>query len=210
MSESIVQIDQYLDLMFAYGTLWVYLLILAACFVENLFPPFPGDSFIVAAGGLVATTRLHWLPTVLVVVCGGMASVMIIYLLGRRYGRDFFIRKNYRYFSAADIIKVENYFSKWGPLILISSRFVVGCRVILSLVAGVSSYPAARMFAYTAISYCLFCGVLMYIGYMLMENMDTVAYYFKTYRTILWPALAVLLVVYVFRRFQKFRGGQKA
>ena len=106
MSESFALINGYLDYVFTYGTFWVYLAIFVACFVENIFPPFPGDSFIVAAGGLVAVSRLDPAPAMLAVVGGGMCSVMLLYSFGRLYGREYFIRRNFRYLSAADILKV--------------------------------------------------------------------------------------------------------
>ena len=100
MSENPIQISEYLDYLFAYGAFWVYLIIFAACFIENIFPPFPGDSFIVAAGGLVALGRLDLVGTFLTIVTGGVASVMVLYALGKRYGREYFIRRNFKYFSS--------------------------------------------------------------------------------------------------------------
>ena len=88
MSEHPEQINQLLDLIFAYGSVWVYLAIFTACFVENVFTPFPGDSFIVAAGGLVALGRLDLVLTIIIIVVGGIASVMLLYTMGRRFGRS--------------------------------------------------------------------------------------------------------------------------
>ncbi len=209
MSESIEQINAYLDYLFAYGSVWVYLVIFAACFIENLFPPFPGDSFIVAAGALVAVARLHPLLAMATVMSGGLLSVMIVYAIGRRYGRDFFIRRNYRYFSAADIARVEGYFDRWGALILIFSRFVFGLRTVLSLVAGIGRYSAGRMFVYSALSYVLFAGLLMYLAHVLIENLDMIGQYYQTYSRIVWPVIVVLLAVYVWHRFRSSKGDKR-
>ncbi len=199
MSENPIQISEYLDYLFAYGTFWVYLIIFAACFIENIFPPFPGDSFIVAAGGLVALGRLDLVVTFFTVVAGGVASVMVLYMLGKRYGREYFIRKDFKYFSAEDIVRMERQFARYGTLIIIFSRFVVGLRAALAIVAGIGRYQAARMLVFTVISYFLFAGLLIYIAIKLVENLDTVTYYFKTYNTIVWPVVIALvgwLVIY--------------
>ena len=207
MSEILEQINYYLDYLFAYGPWLVYVVILAACFIENLFPPFPGDSFIVAAGGLIAVGRLDPIWSMLAVLSGGLASVMILYLIGRRFGRDYFIRKNFRFFSAADIEAVEARFARQGGLLLIASRFVVGMRVALALAAGIGAYPAFKMLLHTLMSYLMFAGLLMYLGFALVENLDRIEYYFKTYNYIGWPIVVALTALYLFRRIQRTRKG---
>ena len=103
MGENPQQITQFLDGIFQYGAIWVYLVIFAACFIENMFPPFPGDSFIAAAGGLVALERLDFALTMIIILAGGISSVMVLYFLGSNYGRKYFEKKNFKYFSVKDI-----------------------------------------------------------------------------------------------------------
>src|SRR3990172_13041023 len=107
MGENPQQITLFLDGIFRYGAIWVYLVIFAACFIENVFPPFPGDSFIAAAGGLVALERLDFALTMIIVLAGGVSSVMVLYFFGSNYGRKYFERKNFKYFSVKDIELME-------------------------------------------------------------------------------------------------------
>ncbi len=83
MSDSYSHISELLDYLFAYGPILVYLVIFTACFIENLFPPFPGDTFILAAGALVGLERLTLIPAMIAVLSGGISSVMILYYLGK-------------------------------------------------------------------------------------------------------------------------------
>jgi membrane protein DedA with SNARE-associated domain len=209
MSEHPEQINQLLDYIFAYGSVWVYLAIFTACFVENVFPPFPGDSFIVAAGGLVALGRLDFTLTLLLIITGGMASVMFIYYLGRRFGRSYFIRKDFKYFSASDIEQMEERFRKWGAVVLVASRFIVGMRVVLAVVAGIGRYPAGRMILFSTLSYLLFAGLLFLAAHKLVENLSAVEYYFTAYNHVAWPlliGLVALLVVHKVRARRKDNG----
>jgi membrane protein DedA with SNARE-associated domain len=205
MSESVAIVNNYLDALFAYGAFWVYLAIFLACFLENLAPPFPGDSFIVAAGGLVAVTRLEAFQAVLTVVLGGMSSVMLLYLLGRRYGRGYFLRKDFRYFSSKDILAMETRFEKRGGFLLVISRFVVGLRAVLALAAGLGKYPAGKMLLYSTISYLLFGGLLMYMGFKLIENVGAITDYVRAYNTIVWPIVIMMVALYVGHRFWQLR-----
>ncbi len=209
MSEHPEQINQLLDYIFAYRPVWVYLVIFAACFVENVFPPFPGDSFIVAAGGLVALGRLDLVLTIMTIVVGGMASVMLLYTMGRRFGRSYFIRKDFRYFSVSDVERMEERFRKWGALVLVASRFIVGMRVVLAVVAGISRYPAGRMVLFSTLSYLLFSGLLFLAAHKLVENLSAVEYYFTAYNQIAWPlliGLVALLIVHKVRTRRKDNG----
>ncbi|HVP06859.1 MAG TPA: DedA family protein [Candidatus Acidoferrum sp.] len=201
MADQPSQLNQYLDLLFTYGPVWAYVILFAACFIENIFPPFPGDSFIVAAGGLVALDRLSLITSMLVIIAGGMTSVMVLYFVGKNYGRDFFLRKNYKYFSVDDIGKMEAKLGKWGALILICSRFVVGVRAALALAAGVGRYPTVGMVIYSTISYLIFTSLLMYASINLVEHIETIEYYFTTYDRIVYPILIVLVILWLVRKY---------
>ncbi|MBD3258348.1 hypothetical protein GF377_07930 [candidate division GN15 bacterium] len=210
MTEYLTQINVYLDQIFAYGPFWVYAVIFVACFMENIVPPIPGDSFIVVAGALIAADRLDVWQAMLAVNAGGMLSIMLYYALGRRFGRDFFLRKNFKFFSAEDILATERRFERWGGLLLVLSRFVVGFRVILAIAAGIGKYPAAKMFVYTLISYILFSGLLVYLGYKLVEHFDVIGYYFRTYNYIAWPLVFAIVAVFVYRRVKRIRERSRA
>ncbi len=206
MTESLTKINEYLDLLFSVGPIAVYLVVLAACFIENIFPPFPGDTFIVASGGLAAVGRLDIFVSMIVVVAGGLSSVMLIYTFGRKRGRDFFVRKNYKYLSCDDINKMEHSFAKHGAWILIGSRFVVGARSALALVAGIGNYPSKKMLLFSFVSYILFSSLLMYIGFKLVENFEQIAYYFTTYNMIAWPLVIAGILFWVVRKVRENRG----
>ncbi|UCE23267.1 MAG: DedA family protein [Candidatus Zixiibacteriota bacterium] len=209
MGEDPAKINQLLDFIFSYGPFWVYLVLFVACFVENVFPPFPGDSFIAGAGALVAVARLDLALSLSIVIFGGLASVMLVFAFGKRYGRDFFVRKDYRYFSAADIMKVEKQFNRWGALILVFSRFVVGFRTVLALVAGMSRYDPVKMLVFSTVSYLLFAGLIMYLAMLLVENLELLHTYFKTYNMIAWPILIILLALYIIRKFKSLKKGTR-
>lgn len=205
MIEPTAQLNELLDSIFQYGTVWVYALIFAACLLENLFPPFPGDMFILAAGGLVAVDRLLPVPTLLVIVGGGMTSVMLLYVVGRRYGREYVLRKNFRYFSAADLNRMEQRLAHWGWLLLLFSRFVPGVRSVIALAAGVGRYPQFKMVALSAVSYVAFSGLLLFLATRLVNNLDAVVHYFELYNKIIWPIIVVGVLVYVIFKYRRAR-----
>lgn len=205
MSESLANLNEYLDHLFAYGPAWVYAAIFAACFIENILPPFPGDTFILAAGGLVALHRLDLTVTVAVVLTGGMSSVMLLYYIGRHYGREFVIRKNYRWFTVDDVNRMEHRLENYGGLILISSRFILGLRSALAIAAGIAHYYPVRMFLYSLLSYIIFTGLLVTLAIKLVENFSLIEQYVRTYNIIVWPVVGLMIGLFIWRRIKRYK-----
>ena len=203
MFENFDAINSWLDLLFSYGVIWVYLTIFLACFIENIFPPFPGDTFIIAGGALVAIGRLDIIFASISVILGGVFSVMLIYYFGKNKGYNFFKKKNYKLYTEEDIIKSEIYFKKYGALILIFSRFVVGFRSAIALAAGVGQYQVLKMFIYTIISYVLFTSVLFYSSITFIENYDVLAKLIKTYNWIVIPLLIIVVLLFILNKLKK-------
>lgn len=207
MTDSPAQFNELLDWVFLYGSFWVYAVLFAVCFVENIFPPFPGDMFILAAGGLVAVNRLTPVPTLIVIIGGGMTSVMALYYLGRRYGRDYIARKNFRYFNAVDIALMEKRLAKWGWLVLLFSRFIAGVRSVIALSAGIARYPQAKMMILSTVSYFIFSSLLLIVSTKLVANLDGVVKFMGLYNKIIWPILILIVVGYVILKYRKMRNG---
>ncbi len=198
-------INEFIDGFFSYGTFAVYLLIFLACFIENIFPPFHGDTFILAAGSLIALGKLGIVESMLAVNLGGMSSIIALYLWGKSSGREFFKRKNYKFFTIEDIYKVEKLFQKRGVLILLFSRFVVGVRTIIVVVAGIGKMPFGKMVVFSLISYLMFSSLLMYLSYTLVENANLIASYFKNYNFILIPLILILILLFIYKKYKSIR-----
>jgi len=209
MGENPQQITQFLDGIFRYGAIWVYLILFAACFIENVFPPFPGDSFIAAAGGLVALERLDFALTVIIILTGGISSVMVIYYFGANYGRRYIEKKNFRYFSVKDIELMEVKLKKWGAFILVFSRFLVGIRAGVAVAAGIGRYPAILMLFYSTVSYFLFTVLVMFLAIGAVANLEVIKTYFMKYNLIIWPIIIVVIAGYFLRKFLFFRKESK-
>lgn len=205
MGENVQQVSEWLDWIFTYGSAWVYAALFVVCFIENVFPPFPGDSFIVASGILISLGRLDLLASCVFIAAGGLASVMLMYYMGRRFGREFFMRKNFKYFPADDIVRFENGLNKWGAFLIIFSRFVVGFRSAIAVGAGMGRYAPLSMFIYSLVSYILFGGLLLYLGYALAENFDRMAHLWRTYNLAAWVVVLILVTSLVTWRVLKAR-----
>jgi membrane protein DedA with SNARE-associated domain len=211
MEQTFQWINSFLEQLFAYGPVYIYLALLTASFIENVFPPFPGDFFTLAGGALAAAGWLNIFTVFLIVYAGGIGSTMVVYYLGRRFGRNYFIKKDFRYFSAADINNMETWFNRRGALLLFFSRFIIGARAALAIVGGMSRYEPGKFFLFSSLSFWLFNSLLLFSSYLFVVNFDTIATWFRTYERIAWPVIIAAVVILAVMKIRKvLKNGRKA
>ena len=209
MEQSLNLINDFLQRLFAYGPVWIYLALLTASFIENVFPPFPGDFFTITGGALAAAGWLNIFLVFAVVYLGGIASTMLVYYFGSSLGRNFFIKKNFKIFSARDIMRLEEWFLRKGPILLIFSRFIVGARAAIALVCGISRYSGWKTFSFSSISFWLFNAILLFSSYIFVVNFDTIAHYFHLYEKIAWPIIIIVIIIFIVIKIKKTGGNGK-
>ncbi len=209
MEQSLELINQFLDRLFAYGPFWIYLTLFLALFIENIFPPFPGDFFTLAGGALAAAGRLNIFLVFLLVYLGGILSILLLYQLGYSYGRDFFIRKNFRYFNTADIDRLEIWFRKRGAWLLILNRFIVGARAVIAVVSGIGRYDRTKMILFISLSFFIFNGILLFGSYIFVVNFDTITEYYRVYEKTVWPIIFALLITFILFKIIRTKKNEK-
>jgi membrane protein DedA with SNARE-associated domain len=197
MEQSLQLINEVLDRIFAYGPFWIYVALFLAAFVENIFPPFPGDLVTLSAGAIAASGRLNVWITYAVINLGGILSVVLLYYLGKNLGRDYFIRKNFKLISRDDIYRLEKWFKRRGDLLLIFNRFIVGVRAAIAVISGLSNYNAFRTTSLMTISFLLFNVLVLFSGYLFVSNFETIARYFHMYEYLTWPIIIITVILFV-------------
>ena len=73
---------------------FIYLALGLSAFVENLFPPIPGDTMIAFGAFLVGTGRLAFFGVYLSTTLGSLLGFMVLFWLGSYLGRKFFIERD--------------------------------------------------------------------------------------------------------------------
>lgn len=176
---------------------YIYLFLFGIAFLENIFPPIPGDTFTIVGGYLAATGKLALIPTVAVILLGTVSSIMVVYFIGYHGGHEYLARKNFRLFSTADLARVDRWFSRHGAGTLLVSRFIVGGRVAIALGAGISKYPPGRMLLFSTVSSIVFHGLLVGSAYILHASVDSLVNGFNWYNKILLAALIAVVILWL-------------
>lgn len=152
----------------------VYLILAVSAFVENIFPPIPGDTITAFGAFLVGAKRLHFLGVYISTVIGSLSGFMFLFWIGILLGRKFFIEKDRWVFKARDIIRAEAWFQKYGYYLILLNRFFPGIRSVISLSGGISGMRTSKVALLAFFSSCAWNLIWIYLGYTLGNNWEAV------------------------------------
>ncbi len=184
----------------------IYLLLAVSAAIENLFPPFPGDTIIAFGAYLAGRGVLGTLPVYLWTVAGNLSSHLLIYYLGRSQGRDF-IKKHPRMFHPELIPRMVLLYRRWGMGVIFASRFMVGMRSIVPLFAGISRFRLRRFLFPITVSVLVHHALLVYLGHAVGRNWEEIKQLLRDVNLGLGLAglVLMLVVVFWFRRLNRRR-----
>lgn len=153
--------DQILEFIRLQNEFVIYGILLMSAFVENLFPPFPGDMVTLAGAFVAGEGNIGYAGVLVSTTSGGLLGMLVLYYFGRLKGRRFFEKRNSRYFGKTALERVEALFRRYGGLILIVSRFLAGVRSVVAIAAGIGDVRPSRMVGLSLISFLLWNGILL-------------------------------------------------
>ena len=170
----VTYLDKLLDFISSLPDSLVYISLGLSAFVENIFPPIPGDTVTAFGAFLVGAKRLHFLGVYISTTVGSLAGFMFLFWVGGVLGRRFFIERDYWFFKAKDIKRAEEWFRRFGYLLVLLNRFFPGIRSVISIAGGISGLRVLRVALLALISCSVWNLIWIAFGYMLGSNWETV------------------------------------
>lgn len=184
----------------------LYLLIFISAFIENVFPPVPGDTITAFGAFLVGTGRLDYALVYLSTTLGSVLGFVCLVLVGRCLGREFFIGRDYRYLPARRIMKAEFWFRRYGYLVVLANRFLPGVRSVISLASGIARLSLWKVSLCAIASASAWNLIWIHTGYLLGDNWelvkDRMGTILRNYNTVVIALMATALAVYIFIRLR--------
>ena len=206
-------LDRFFNLFDTLPNAVLYLLLGVSAFVENIFPPIPGDTITAFGAFLVGTQRLDFMGVYLSTTLGSLTGFMSLFWIGNLLGRKFFIERDYRLFSAQDIIQAELWFRKYGYFLILLNRFFPGIRSIISVAGGISKLGAFRVALLALVSAAAWNLIWISIGYSLGNNWETVKEKMGTilfeYNLSFLALAALVILIFLLRMIRKRQQAKK-
>jgi membrane protein DedA with SNARE-associated domain len=192
--------ERLLNILNALPDFLIYFSLALSAYVENLFPPIPGDTITAFGAFLVGTGRLDFLGVYLSTTFGSLLGFLSLFWIGDYLGKRFFIEKDYRFFKAKDILKAEAWFSRYGYFLIAMNRFFPGVRSAVSLAAGISRLKAVWVTPLALLSCAAWNLIWLLLGNTLGTHWDSVESKFsvimKRYNVTIAILLALILLLW--------------
>lgn len=175
-----------------------YLLVFLAVFLDNAGLPLPGELVLLAFGFLARTGHLDVGWGLIVASIGAMAGDNMSYWLGRLGGVR--ILRTYCRMTLGSGQCVERavaFYHRFGPLTVISGRFVIGLRAFVVPLAGSARIPYGQFLLFDAIGALLWSTIFIVTGYALGNQAELFSQWFRGSEILLGLAVGIAFVAYL-------------
>lgn len=161
---------------------------------ESMVLPIPSEAVLPFAGFLASDGRMSLLVAFLVSLAGTLAGSLLSYWMGA-YGVRPLLEKygKYVFVTPHHVATTHAFFERrGGGVTVFLARFVPVVRHLISIPAGSARMPLGRFTLATALGGGAWDFFLLYVGYVLGKNWETVTVLVEEWK---WVILGVALVV---------------
>ncbi len=198
-----MDLTEILDTVRAWPPWITYCALFFGAYIEYVLPPFPGDTLVVAGALLVAAFGWDLWPVLALVTGGAVLGALTDFWIGRwlfRSGRLARLRPRWR--NAID--RIARQFARRGAWYLAVNRFVPGIRAFFFVAAGIAGLRVGAVVFWATLSAVAWNALLLYVGYLLGDNLAEIESLLGTYTAAVWVLIALVLL---FASWRLFRAG---
>jgi membrane protein DedA with SNARE-associated domain len=187
-----------------------YPVLLSILVLASLGVPIPEDVPLIVSGVLLRTHPgiASWPGMLLVALVGVMIGDLVLYTLGRRWGRDVASHRSVSWLiTPKRFAWATGEFHRYGMWFCFFGRFMMGVRAAMCLTAGATHFPYWRFFLADFTAALLSVPLLTYLGYWFAGMIPTLQEYLTAAQAVLWGggALAILVLMLLYRRRRRRR-----
>ena len=173
--------ERFLEWLAGLQPLTIYGITGLSTFVENVFPPTPSDVIAALGGFLTKRTAVDGVTVFLVAWLANLAGAVAVYLLARRYGRDFLATPlGQRLLPADAIIAMEREYLRFGVAGIFISRFLPGFRSFVAPFVGLVNLPPLRALIPMAAASAIWYAAIVWLGARLGQEWETITRFLGT------------------------------
>jgi membrane-associated protein len=142
---------------------------------------FPGDSLLFIAGlaasgsaaALLGGVQLSQVALFIGAPIAAITGSQVGHLIGAKYGRKLFDRREGRFFTQARVASTEKWLLKYGVgKAIILARFVPFIRTLINPMCGVVGIPARKFFFWNVIGAIIWTDGVIALGYVLGNKLE--------------------------------------
>ncbi len=195
--------EHFINQLSELNPVWIYVTVTAIAYIENVFPPFPSDMVVVAAGYFVGLGSANFFLALMLTTIGSTLGFMTMYKIGDWFGDRILETGKIKFIPTQGVTKVELWFQKYGYWIIVSNRFLAGTRAVVSFFAGLSELSYPKTIVLSFLSALVWNAILLYAGKILGSNWRDIAFYLESYSKVITTILVLIVLVIIARYLYK-------
>lgn len=188
-----------------------YLFIFISAVLQVIFPPYPGDVVITAAGYLSSLNTildLKHINLVLIaffVFMGTFISSLMVFYLGYTKGSMVFNSKYIlKYFPLHKYDIIKKLVDKYGIFSIIISKFIPGIYTLVVLLIGSFRYNKTKSYIAIILTSIIHNSFLLYLGTKIGNNSRLIKQIlFKYYISILLIIISIIIILVLYKFLRK-------
>jgi membrane protein DedA with SNARE-associated domain len=177
-----------------------YLAIFLGIFLEDFGLPTPGETMLIAGSVMASRGSLNILWLLPIAWLGAVIGDSIGFFIGATGGHRLLVRYGSRIgITHERLAKVEEFFARYGDVVILFARFFVILRQFNGIVAGSLEMPWPRFFLYNSIGAALWVGFWGGLTYWLGRRFfDSIAIFGWIGPTVTVVAVIAIFVIAVY------------
>ena len=188
---------------YGYGAIALLLLL------ENIgVPVIPGELAMIGGAIFAGTGRagLNVVVVGVVAVAAAIASAEIGYLIGKFAGRELILHYGkWVLIKPHHLDRAEAIVSRYGGIVVVIARFIVGLREANGIIAGVTQMRWLTFAWFNVLGACAWVATWVSVGYLAGDAIGTIYRNINRFGLYALLVLAVLLAGYIIRRVVRRR-----
>lgn len=194
-----------IELINQYGYLGIAFLIA----IENIFPPIPSELVLVFTGYLTVTSKMTIWGSILAATFGALIGAIALYGVGRllsvkqieklvsgRMGKIIRLKPD-------DIEKSARYFNNHGGKAILLGRCIPVVRSLISIPAGMTSFPFSRFILLTTIGTFTWNTVLILVGHYAGRAWGQILGIIDEWLMVILVVVVVIVACYLYYKFSR-------
>jgi len=179
------------------NTYLAYTMLFISAFVENVFPPIPGDTVTLIGAYLVGTGNLNYFGVLISTTAGSVVGFMTLFLLAFWLEWKVVEKYDFKWMKRTHIDRVQAWFQRYGYRVILANRFLSGVRSVISITAGLSKLKISAVFLLSFLSALIWNGLIISAGAFIGDNWQDIERYLKLYNQIILTGFAIALAAYL-------------
>lgn len=174
-----------------------YTMLFISAYIENVFPPIPGDTVTLIGAYFVGTGNLNYFGVLISTTLGSVLGFMTLFLFAYWLEWKVIEKYNFKWMQRSHIDKVQTWFQKYGYWVIFVNRFLSGVRSVISFTAGLSKLRIGRVLLLSLLSAIVWNGLLISAGAFIGDHWENIVKYLKLYNQIIIGGLIIFALAYL-------------